>query len=394
VRTPDPRVARVTRVRRAAAGAVLTGACLLAGCASPGVPARGASVPAVTSPLVTSLAGADGVAWSIVTMGGAGQQNGFWELLARPAGSTHWTLVTPPGVADNGGLVAAAPAAGQRLDIAVRPSQNLTFSPLALTADGGRTWATGLIDAPVAPVPDALAANGRTMLALLSDGTIDQAAAPGTSWTPLAAPGAVAGSAAGRSCHVTGLTGIALTMSGTPLAAASCARPGVTGIFAFTPSTGTWRAAGPALTGPLAARQVQVLRLTATTAGDVALLQAGTGGTANLLTAWTSDGTRWTVSSPLPGGPGQIRASGTGPGGTAWVLMSDGRAAAVPGPGAAWRELPRLPSGTAVLAAGPHGSFDALATSGGTLTVFQLTAAGPWVKTQVISVPIQYGSSS
>ncbi len=212
---------------------------LLAGCAASGAPAGAAAVPAVTSPLVTSLAGADGVTWAIVTTGG------FWELLARPAASTRWSLVTPPAVAGNGGLVAVAPAARQRLDVAVRPSLHLSFSPLALTSDGGRTWGTGLIDAPVAAVPDALAADGGTMLALLSDGTIDQAPAPGANWTLLAAPGAVARAAAARGCQVTGLTGIALTASGTPLAAASCARPGTAGIFAFDRSAGTWRAAGP-----------------------------------------------------------------------------------------------------------------------------------------------------
>ena len=94
----------------------------------------------------------------------------------------------PAGIADNGGLVLAAPADGQRLDIAVRPSQGLTFSPLALTGDGGKTWDTGLVDAAVADVPDALAAGGGELLALLTNGTIEQAAAPGTSWTRLTAP--------------------------------------------------------------------------------------------------------------------------------------------------------------------------------------------------------------
>ena len=378
MRTPDRRFPRSRRILRPGrAGAVLTGACLLAGCASAAAPAKQPSVSVVTSPLATSLAGADGVAWAIVPMGGTGQQTTFWELFARPAATARWTLVTPPGVADNGGLVAAAPAAGQRLDVAVRPAGELTFSPLALTGDAGRTWGNGLIDASVAATPDAVAADGGTMLALLSDGTIDQAAAPGTNWTPLAAPGAVAGSAAGRSCQVTGLTAIALTASGTPLAAAACARPGIAGIFAFTRGTGTWRASGPVLTGSLAARQIRVLRLTGTTVGEFALLQAGTGGTASLLTAWSTDGARWTVSSPLPAGSGQVRASGTGPGG-AWVLLSNGRAATISGPGGAWRELPSLPRGTAVLAAGPGGTLDALAPSGGTLTAFRLSSAGAW----------------
>ena len=37
----------------------------------------------------------------------------FWEVFVRPATSSTWRLVTPPGVADNGGLVAAADA-GER----------------------------------------------------------------------------------------------------------------------------------------------------------------------------------------------------------------------------------------------------------------------------------------
>jgi hypothetical protein len=138
-----------------------------------------------------------------------------------------------------------------------------------------------------------------------------------------------------------------------------------------------------------------VLRLTGTASGDTALLQAGAGATASLLAAWTGDGTRWTVSAPLPGPTGQVLASGTGPGGTVWVLLSGGRAEAVAGPGASWRALPPVPRGTAALAAGPgRGAFDALAVSGGTLTVYRLTPPGAWNRTQVISVPIQYSSSS
>jgi len=62
-----------------------------------------------------------------------------------------------------------------------------------------------------------------------------------------------------------------------------------------------------------------------TAAGDVALLQAGAGGTASLLAAWTSDGTHWTVSPPLAAGTGRVTSSGTGSDGAAWVLLSGGR---------------------------------------------------------------------
>ena len=316
-----------------------------------------------------------------------------------------------------------APAGAQGLDVAVRPSQDLTFSPLALTGNGGKTWDTGLVDASVAAVPDALALGGGRMLVLLGDGAIDQAATSGAgipgegvsgaappsasaaAWTRLAAPGAIAGSAAGRDCHVTAVTAVSLTAAGTPLVGASCARPGIAGIFA--PAGSGWRAAGQALTGGLAGEPVRVLRLTAARgAGTIALLQSGTAdgdrGPTSLLAAWTADGTHWTVSPPLPVHGAQVLSSGAGPGATAaWVLLAGGRAATIAGPGApgatgaAWRSLPAPPHGTAVLAPGPGGALDALAVSGGSaLTVFRLTPAGAWQQTQVISVPVQLGSSS
>jgi hypothetical protein len=418
----QPRSAR--RRPWAAAAAVAVGGCLLAGCSSAQAPAAAPAPSAATAPLATSLARAGGRAWAIVAMGGsAADDNSFWEVFTRPLGSSRWVLVTPPGVADNGGLVAAVPPAAQGLDVAVRPSQDLTFSPLALTGNGGRTWDTGLVDASVAAVPDALALGGGRMLVLLGDGAIDQAATSGAGipaegasgaaqpsasasagWTRLAAPGAIAGSAAGRDCHVTALTAVSLTAAGTPLVGASCARPGVAGIF--TPAGAGWQAAGPALSGTLASQPVKVLRLTAgDDAGTMALLQSGTGDEASLLAAWTADGTHWTVSPPLPLNAAQVLSSGAGPGASAaWVLLSGDRAATIAGPStpgapsapsAPWRPLPAPPLGTAVLAPGPGRALDALAVSGGTaLTVFRLTRAGAWQQTQVISVPVQLGSSS
>jgi hypothetical protein len=384
-----------------AGAGLLAGMAMLAGCGSAGSHAVSASsVQATTVPMVTSMTEAGGRTWAIVAMGGsASAENRFWELFTRPATGSGWELVTPPGVADNGGLVAADVRGS--VTVAFRPSQGLSFSPLALTSNGGKTWGIGLIDAPVASVPDALAASASTststsgtMLALLGNGAVEQAAVAGvgtgtsTGWSRLAAPGAVAASPVGRRCQVTGLTGVAYTPSGTPLAAASCARPGVAGIFAR--SGNTWVAAGPTVPG---GRQVQVLRLVGTPTGDVALLQSGTGDAAALFAAWTSDGTRWTVSPPLPAGSQAVRASGTGPAGAVWVLLADGRAETVAAPGAAWRELPAPPTGTATLAALPGGTFDALATSGSELTVYQSGAAGGWARTQAINVPIEYGSS-
>jgi hypothetical protein len=383
-----PRSGRPGR-RRARMAALLIAAALLAGCASAG--SQGSAAPpaaAAAAPLATSMTVAGGGTWAIVAIGGsAADENSFWELFTRPAGSTKWALDTPPGVADNGGLVASG--SGSALTVAFRPSQGLTFSPLATTSDNGKTWGTGLLDGAVATVPDALAAEGGNMLALLGDGAIDQAGAAGANWTRLAAPGTVGASAAGRTCQVTALTAVAYSPSGTPLAAASCARPGTVGIFALT--AGTWQAAGPAAPG---GSPVRVLRLTGTTAGDTALLASGTGSAASLRAGWTTDGTRWTTSPPLSAGSGKVLALGTGPGSTVWVLLAGGRAATIAGPGAAWRPLPTPPPGTAALAAGPGGTADALAVAGASLTVYRLTQAGTWSRAQAVNVPVQYGSSS
>jgi hypothetical protein len=392
----------------------------LASCSTASVQAP-ASPPAaaVTSPLATSLTSADGTTWAVLPVGGTGD-NRFWELLARPVGGQQWSLVTPPGVASNGGLVAAAPAVGSQLTVAIRPSQGLRFSPLASTSDGGTNWGTGLVDSAVAAAPDALAAGGASMLALLTDGTIERGTAIGTGWTTLVAPGALATSPAARHCQVTALSGVTFAPSGTPLAAASCASPGVAGIFVRT--SGGWAVASLALPASLNGEQVRVLRLTetsnenaakastksgtkagaqpgstpgpATGGWDVALLQAGAGGHASLLAAWSADGTRWAVSAPLPAGLGQPLASGTGAGGTVWLLLPGGRAATVAGPGTPWRTLIALPPATAVLAAGSGGALDAITVSGAKLTFFRLGQAGQWGRAQVLTVPLQLGSSS
>jgi hypothetical protein len=374
---------------RSRAAALLAGTALLAGCASTASQPPSAPPAAAAAPLATSMTVTGAGTWAIVAMGGsAADQNNFWELFTRPAGGTQWELATPPGVADNGGLVASG--GDGSLTVAIRPSQGLTFSPLASTSDDGKTWGTGLLDAAVAAAPDALAAGSGHTLALLDDGTIEQSGAAGGNWTRLAAPDAIATSPAGRQCQVTGLTAVAYTPSGMPLAAASCGRPGTVGIFARI-AAGTWQAAGPAAPG---GSPVRVLRLTGTATGDTALLASGTGSAASLFAAWTADGTRWTTSSALPTRSSQVLASGTGPGSTAWVLLTDGRAAIIAGPGAAWRQLPAPPRGTATLAAVSGSTVDALAVNGTSLTVYQLTSGGTWTKTQSAKVPIQFGSSS
>ena len=390
------------RVSRALLAAVLASlaASLVAACGSQAAKATSPSLKVVTAPLSTSLVTAQG-AWAVVVMGGsAASENSFWQLFVRPAGASRWSLVTPPGVADNGGLVAASGETSML--IGFRPSQGLTYSPLAASSDLGKSWTPGLLDANLADVPGAIAVgpSGRT-LALLHDGSIEVAATAGAvaagQWSQLTTLSALAASAPGRACGLVAVNAVSFGPDETPMAAGSCARRGVAGIFAEV--GGTWQAAGPALPAALGGDQVQVLGLASTVpanqgAGTVALLLAGT----DLLAAW-SNGARWTVSAPVAAGP--VRASGFGPAGSVWLLLGDGRAETIAGAGGSWQALPPVPAGTQALVppatGGPAAGtgYDALAASGSRLTVWQLARAGTaWTKDQVISVPIEYGSSS
>ena len=364
-------------------------AALVAGCGSQAHPVAAPARVVQTAPLATSLVTAQGT-WAIAILGeSASSRNNFWQLFVRPAGASRWSLITPPGVADNGGLVVAAGGAGgTSLLVGVRPSQDLTFSPLAMSGDAGTNWTPGLLDAALADVPDAIAvgASGRA-LALLQDGSIEQApttaAATAGQWSQLTNLDALEASAPGRRCGLVSVNAVSFGQNDIPMAAGSCQRRGMAGVFAD--DGGTWQAAGPGLPAPLSVAQVQVLGLTRTSGGDAAMLLAGK----DLLAAWW-DGTRWTVSAPVPAARG-VEASGFGPGGGVWVLLGGGRAAAVARTGGSWRALPTVPAGTATLAPGT-GGYDALAVSGSRLTVWRLAAAA-WAKVQVINVPIEYGSS-
>jgi hypothetical protein len=384
---------------RPAAALALAAAALLAGCGST---APAASGPAAEAPpggapfLATSLTTAAGT-WAVVVMGGTvAAENNFWQLFVRPAGSSTWKLVTPPGTADNGGLVLAGDGA-QSLITGFRPSQYLTYTPLTLTRDDGQAWVSaGPLDAALADVPDALAAapGTATLLALTAGGTAVLAAPGYTSWTTLTTQHSLAATPAGRRCGLEDLTAAAFAPPGTPLLGGTCDRPGTAGIFART--GGTWHAAGPAIPAALAGQDITVSRLTSTGQGLAALLTAGTGPAGTLLAAWSADdGGHWTLSPPLPLHGAALASASFGPGGTAAVITTGRHGEIIASTGSSWQLLPPLPAGTATLTPGPDGTADALAVNRGTLTVWHLTpGATQWTRTQVINVPIQYGSSS
>ncbi len=330
--------------------------------------------------------------WAVVPMAAS---PAFWEVFVRSGNSASWKLVTPPGVADNGGIVVSASGTSS-LAVAVRPSQDLLFSPLAATANGGASWSAGPpLDAAVAASPDAFAADGANLVALLSDGAVETSADSGTTWSVIAKPGAIAASAAAKGCGgAVRVTSVSFgTTSAQLLAGGTCGTSGTTAMFTYSTPAGWQRSTLPAAG--------QLLRLTA----GRALVQGKAGLTALFGgfgwyayapltgTAQAISGT-WTASAALPVS-GPVVASGTLALDGAWVLLPGGRAATIGGPGQQWTLLPPVPEKTTVLAAGPDGATDALAVSGTTLTVWRLAPkATVWQRVEIATVPIQVGSSS
>jgi hypothetical protein len=384
----------------AAALAAIASSAALAACGSSSVSASAsapgnstASVPAVS--LATSLSTAKDT-WAIVPMAA---NPTYWEVLVRPATSATWRLVTPPGVADNGGLVAAADT-GSALTVAIRPSQDLAFTPLASTADAGTTWsAGGPISAGVAASPGALAVSGSQLAALLGNGTIEVSSDAGSTWRTLAKPGTIADSAAGKQCGTVGVTSVSFGPLPTEVVAAgSCGATGTADFFDYTPGDG-WQRLSMPVSGHLV-RLGAGTALVRAKAGLTALWEGGWVGYAPLTGSPQPSSVPWSASPPLPVTSAVIASGGlagtteTAPGGS-WVLLPGGQAATIGGPGQQWLLLPPTPAHTSVLASGPGNAIDALAVSGSTLTVWQLDRGSTiWAKAQSMSVPIQYGSSS
>ncbi len=388
-----------------AAAVALAAAGSLAACGSASAAAPGAS-PAATGAAAVSMATSVSTSadtWAVLPMSA---DPAFWEVLVRTGNSASWRLVTPPGVADNGGLV-VSPSGASSLAVAVRPSQDLVFSPLAATADGGASWSAGPpLEAAVAASPDAFAAYGAKLAALLTDGAVETSADAGATWSVIAKPGAIAASAAGQGCggavRVTSVSfGLAAISPGPAtvraastdvLAGGTCGTSGGAALFSYSPPAG-WQRVSLPVTG-------QLVRLS----GVMALVQGRSG----LSALWRGAGwyayaplagtpqpapTNWSQSATLPTS-GPVIASGTLAAGGTWVLLPGGRAATIAGPGQQWTLLPPAPAKTTVLAAGPDGATDALAVSGTTLTVWRLAPeATVWQKTAAISVPVQVGSS-
>jgi len=392
---------------------------LLAACSASSGAARpvtpGASskpAPVLVLPLATSLSESGGE-WAAVAMGHLGQpDNTFWELFFRPAGGGAWRLVTPPGVADNGGLVVASDEAG-RVVVGFETSQLLGFSPLASSADDGASWQAGVLPVPLARTPSAFALSPRgpaVALAPAGSGTVETSAAGLSRWTVLGSAATIAASVAGRSCGLTAVTAVGLSATGAPLVGAACSSQGDVGVFALEPGRAArrhsrraparWSLIGPRLATRAGVTGTEVVSLVRSRAGIAALVAVAYGGRTELVEVHELGETnRWTVSAPLsvPAG-GRVASAGSTAAGGMFVLMARGSRESIDvttPSGRGWRPLPTPPRGTSVVAFGPGGSDDAIVISGSRFVDYRLAPGHrQWSRAQLLAVPILYGSSS
>ena len=293
-----------------------------------------AGPPQLRTPLASAVSTPTG-SWAIAAMGRLNDpSNTFWELFFRAPAATRWSLVTPPGVADNGGLVAGTSSGP--LTIGFEPSQLLRYSPLAQTTDGGAHWTPALLPTALAAVPDALAY---------------EPAGPGV---------------AGRA--------LALVRSGVLASTASLA------IWVPLVSTSVLNAAGTR------------------SCGVNGLVAAYSGRGTSLVAVWRPAGGSWMVSAPLPvGAHATLLSTGVGADGELLVLFgSPGRTPTltVIFPGGSWTRRPAPPSGAVTLAPMSDGSVDAFGVNGSALRVYTLPQrSNTWVRSQSMAVPIAYGPS-
>jgi hypothetical protein len=326
--------------------------------------------------------------------------NTFWQLLFRPTGKASWSdQVEATATATNGGLVLAS--GGPSLTVAVRPSADLTYTPLISTSGSATSWSDGLITGGLAARPDALALgpSGRALALVSARGGAQVLGAAGdlSAWKLTVGERALATTGPGRSCGLGMLSAVGY-LGTTALVGGSCGRPGVVGVFA--PSAQGWSLAGPVLPNALRHDRVEVLALGSTTTGAYCLLAAANGSGTDLVGAWSGRIGAWSTSPPFVvadredvmsfglAGRSSIFALLDRPSGHEQLVVATG-------PGYAWQELAGPPAGTATVAFGPDGQADALVPDGTQLKIWALRPGlASWAKSQLLHVAIQYGSST
>ena len=387
----------MSKHRSAAAALVVALSAALAGCSAgnaAGAPAAPAAQPlSLTMSLATPAA-----TWAVVRTGGREAGGKFWQLLVRPQASSTWRLVTPPGVADDGGL-AIATEGSSGLVVGFLPSQLLKFTPRAITTDGGAHWSQGLLPASLTPSPGALAALPDSRLLAATSKGVEESARAATGWSLLVSLRTLAATPAGRECGLVRLTAVAAVSSGAVLAGGQCARRGIAVVF--EQAAGGWQSATLKLTKALGRQPAEVVRLTgAAPSAPSVLLAIGAGKAQTLLAASLSPSgaklSEWgRTDLPASAGPSFFFASSG-----SWGVVASNRAQYEVTTGtsgfsynAAPVPLPRA-GGMAAFGTGQPGrdilaqtQMYALVPGLDAVAVWHEDNSDNWRKTQVIGIP-------
>jgi hypothetical protein len=359
--------------------------------------------PSISVPLDTSLTSGSGEV-AVVAMGTLSDPlETFWQVLFRAGTTARWEVVTPPGVADNGGVVLSTTADSTGLFAGFEPSQALVFSPVALSLDQGRSWSPGLVQGGLDAVPDALSTGSgpnSVSLALVRNGRGEVLRGAGTSsiGAKVASTAVIAASAAGQACGVGTLTAVVLDNTGGTLVGATCTTPGVVGILGFNGRA--WRLVGPRLTGALGSATTKVVRLVEVNGVADGLVAAGDGSVTRLIGVVGSTGGLWSRSPALlVRAHDRIASTGVEPGGGFVVVVQRPDRSLVldleAGAGGPWQAMTSPPRGTAAVVVGTGDVVDALAVATTTFTDWRLdTSTASWTKIGTVTVPIAFGSSS
>jgi hypothetical protein len=355
---------------------------------------------ATTAPLPSAVATLT-ASWVVIPMGNLSDQtNTFWQVLHAASNSSRWTVVTPKGVADNGGLVVGA--SGGLTVVGTLPSQLLRFSPLSATADGGTNWNPVFLPGGLAARPDALAygAGGPTSGLAVVGATVFTAGTFLSSWSPLVSLDRLR--RVTPDCGGTSIDAVTLGQTGEPMVATGCGHGGRVAVF--TNAGGSWAQVGTTLHGRWADSSTSILRLQSTQSSLTTLVEADLSGRSALVGLWQGTAGTWVASSPLGlSRHASVLATSVGNAGAIVALVgsrSTPTAYALV-PGGTWMRLPPPPSGT--IAVGPMTLTDGFggpllslfAVDGTQLRVYALTPAGTrWVKSQTTQVSLAYGSSN
>lgn len=349
--------------------------------------------------------------------------NTFWQVVVPSTSGRGgpWVVRTPPGVATNGGLVVEPSPTGGIVS-GVRGSQNLAFSVLATSPDGGTTWSPKSFPGGLVASPDALAAAAGTTAALV-EGTwvgrrevssVGQTVVVGLGSSGVWTPSLTSNSLARSACGVTRLDAVAVSAAGVVSVGATCAHAGEFGLFER--GADGWSLVGPSLADVVyrdtGQRATSVLRLTYSGTALDALVGVR-GARADWLEVITVESGASSSSTPIALHTGEhVVATATDESGDVAVLTSDRRVVTHGANLSSWTVVPRPPFGTTAISLSSAGSsgqttLEALATAGSTIQSFTLVptslepssaiaTAGPdrWSIGARTPVSIPYGSSS